>query len=601
MIPVPREVQKKEAFRLFEDGRYQESLHYCNRILAEEKDPAIEVLAATNLYYTGKIEDADVFFRDLARKMPDSSYVHSYLAKVLEAKGDEGAVAEYAAAVHLDPNNQDALRSYAEYLMARKDFEGAIPILKRLVQIGKKPGDVRNLMRAFIEVDEAQEALKAHTGPGTDHEEYSEALIRTRNFPEAIRSAQKVYRETKNPLILRKYLTALSRHDPPAGFDAYVSHIGESPDNDLLFDYILLLQSHREYAKALEASRTLLERSSRPEHRLAECDLFAALGQQEKALGAYERLIRDELRTKNDLSALELIISRYRRYLMAHLPKEAVIERFLEVVSRDVNVISLLATAHLYDDFGDAAEARSWYYRAYRADFLAGGPDYAKFLVAHGEERECEKVMLYLLSNVKKSADLCRVASVIVDKSGKMYTLRRLQDQLIQKLSERMNGLSSEGLELLAAAFFIAATHALDEGNYADCKYLCLCGIDVMPGHARAIGIGNFHDLIRACKERSITDRPIIGTKHAKQRGTATSPAKPVAEQLDLTEQEQKVVEFLRAHRKATEMDLRALLGTRRVVGIVNKLIKKASVQGQSVIDKKGVGEDGEVYEYTGS
>ena len=33
MIPASREEQKKEAFRLFEDGRYQESLEVCTTIL----------------------------------------------------------------------------------------------------------------------------------------------------------------------------------------------------------------------------------------------------------------------------------------------------------------------------------------------------------------------------------------------------------------------------------------------------------------------------------------------------------------------------------------------------------------------------------------
>jgi hypothetical protein len=601
MIPATREDQKKEAFRLFEDGRYQESFQFCTLILNVEKDPAIEILAATNLYYTGKIEDADVFFRDLAQKMPDSSYVHSYLAKVLEAKGDEGAIAEYATAVHLDPNNQDALRSYADYLLSRQDFQGGIPVLKRLVQLGKKPGDIQNLMRALIEVGEPQEALDTHAVLSSDHakgQEYIEALIQTNNFQEAVRSAQKVYRETKNPVILRKYLSALSRYDPPASFDAYASLVKECQDCNILFDYIQLLKTHRDYVKALEVTRILLAHSGLPMYRLNECDLLAALGEKERALKKYELLILEELRTKNDLNTLELIISRYRHYMMAHLPAGEVTRRFLNVVSQDVNVVSLLATAHLYDDFGDVAEARSWYYRAYRADFLAGGLEYAKFLLGNGEERECEKVMLYLLSNVKKNTDLGRVASVIVNKNGKMHNLRRLLDQLIQKLTERRNGLNTEGLELLAVAFFIAATNALDEMDYAGCKYFCLCGMDVMPSHARTIRIENFLELIRACKERSVTDRLIMDTPHAKKLVVPVLPAKAITDQLDLSEAEQKVVEFLRIHRKASEMDLRTLLGTRRVVGIVNKLIQKASAQGQSIIDKKGVGEDGEIYEY---
>jgi hypothetical protein len=37
------------------------------------------------------------------------------------------------------------------------------------------------------------------------------------------------------------------------------------------------------------------------------------------------------------------------------------------------------------------------------------------------------------------------------------------------------------------------------------------------------------------------------------------------------------------------------------VVGIVNRLIQKAEAQGLVLIAKKGVGEDGETYEYTGT
>jgi hypothetical protein len=37
------------------------------------------------------------------------------------------------------------------------------------------------------------------------------------------------------------------------------------------------------------------------------------------------------------------------------------------------------------------------------------------------------------------------------------------------------------------------------------------------------------------------------------------------------------------------------------VVGIVNRLVQKAASQGLSVLEKKGFGEDGEVYEYTGT
>jgi tetratricopeptide (TPR) repeat protein len=604
MIPATREEQKKEAFRLFEDGRHQQSLQLCTILLESGRDPAIEVLSATNLYYTGKLEDAEVFFRDLARKMPDSSYVHSYLAKVLEARKDEGAIAEFATAVHLDPTNQDALRSYAGYLISHRDYRGALPVLRRLVQLGKKPGDVQNLMRVLIEIGEPEEALTTHSVLGEDAaktHEYVDALIKTGNFHAAAQSAHGMYRDTKDPALLRKYLDALSRYDVPASLEAYSTCLKEDPDAEILFDYILLLQSRGDYGTALAVISTLLKHARDPVYRLLECDLLAALGPEEKALTAYETLIRDELVSKNDLDTLALIISKYRQYLKAHVPDDNATRRFLDIVSKDVNVASLRETARFYEDRGNMIEARSWYYRAYRADFLAGGLDYAKFLSAHGEERECEKVMLYILSNVKKGADVGRVATVILDKQGKMYQLKRLMEQLIKKLEERRATLSSEGLELLAIAFFLAATNAQDEMDYATCKYYCLCGIDVMPAHTSAIRLEDYLQLVRASKERSVADRPIMNAPQTKKRSVAVPKSQVITDQLGLSEQEQKVIEFLRSHRKASEMDLRKLLGTRRVVGMVNQIIQKAASQGLSLISKKGVGEDGEVYEYTGT
>jgi len=609
MILTSREEQKKEAFRLFEDGRYIESGQLCTIILKSEKDPAIEVLAATNLYYTGKLDDAEVFFRDLEKKMPDSSYVHSYLAKVLEARGDEGAIAEYATAVHLDPSNQDALRSYAEYLLAHMDYRAALPVFKRLVQTGKKPADVRHLMQALLGIGEAAEALSTHAelGAGTvPGHEYIDALVKTGNFPAAAESALRIYKETRDPAVLRKYLSALSCYDLPASIGAYADHIQSVADCEILFDYVLLLQANGRYAEALDAARALLKRSRQSLYRLLECDLLAAPGAGgdggKSALAAYEHLIRDELGTKNDLDLLRLIIGRYRQHLNTCVPADEAVRRFLDLVSKDVNVSSLLETALLYDEAGNAGEAKSWYYRAYRADFLTGGLAYAQFLDAHGEGRECEKVMLYILSNVKKSADLSRVAAVIVDSHSTMHRLKRLMDGLIKKLEARRATLDSGGLELLSMAFFIAGTNAHNDEDYAACKYYCLCGLDVMPAHTRAIHPEDFLGLIRACKERSIADRPIMNVPQAQRKPAAAGPpAQLITGQLGLTEQESRILDFIRLHRTASEMELRKVLGTRRVVGIVNCLIQKAAAQGLLLIAKKGVGEDGETYEYTGT
>jgi Flp pilus assembly protein TadD len=602
MTAKAREDEPKKAFRLFEEGRYHESLQICTALPGADRDPAVEVLTATNLYYTGKLNDAEVCFRDLLHKMPDSSYVHSYLGKILEGRGDEGAIAEYATAVNLDPTNQDALRSYAEYLLVRRDYRGALPLLRRLVQLAKKPGDVQHLMRAYIEIGDAGEALalqKAVGGESGRTPEYVDALAQTRNYQQAAKSACRIYGETQDPAVLRRYLDNLSRYDLPASLAAYPAHAHNGPDCGILFDFIILLKSSGNYSRALDETEILLSRSQDPVYKMVGADLLAALGRHDLALASYEQLVRDELGSKNDLETLGLVIAKYRRYLMTQLPAGPATERFLSLVSRDINVASLLETARLYEDQDNEAEARAWYYRAYRTDYLAGGLAYARFLSARGEDRECEKVMLYVLSNVKKGDDLVFVASVILDELGGMFRLKRLMDQLVTRLEERRLILNSRGLELLAMAFFITASNALEETDFPGCKYYCLCGIDAMPAYTTLIRPDDFLRLIRTCKERSVAERPVMNAPQVT--GRPVTPAPPVTDQLGLDEQEQKIVLFLRSHRKATEMELRTLLSTRRVAGIVNRLVKKAARKGVHVIEKKGVGEHGEIYEYTGT
>jgi tetratricopeptide (TPR) repeat protein len=594
--------QKKEAFRLFEEGRYQESLQVCTGLPAPDRDAAMEVLTATNLYYTGKTGDAEVCFRDLLRKMPDSSYVHSYLGKILEAQGDEAAITEYATAVHLDPTNQDALRSYAEYLLLQRDYRGALPVLRRLVQLAKKPEDVRNLMRAFIEIGDAEEALTLHAASGGESgrtHEYIDALAGARNFRHAAESACRIFRETKDPAVLRKYLRYLSRYDLPASLAAYDTHAHAAADCNILSDYILLLKSSGDFSRALAETGVLLSRSQDPLYRILQADLLAALNRHDAALAAYEQVVRDELGSKNDLETLGMVIGKYRRYLMTRLPAADATGRFLSLVSRDLNVASLLETARLYEDQNNETEARAWYYRAYRTDYLTGGLAYARFLAARGEDRECEKVMLYILANVKKGDDLVHVASVVLDELGGMFRLKRLMDMLVKRLEERRSALDSRGLELLAMAFFITASNALEETDYPACKYYLLCGMDVMPAHTTVIQPEDFLRLIRTCKEKSVADRPIMNAPRAHRK--SASPLPSVTDGLGLDEQEQKIVDFLRSHRKATEMELRTVLGTRRIAGIVNRLVQKAARKGVTFIEKKGVGESGEIYEYTGT
>jgi hypothetical protein len=63
-------------------------------------------------------------------------------------------------------------------------------------------------------------------------------------------------------------------------------------------------------------------------------------------------------------------------------------------------------------------------------------------------------------------------------------------------------------------------------------------------------------------------------------------------------DQERRILEYLLEHHEASEIELRRLLNTRRVVGIMNRIIQKAAASGIEIIEKRGVGEGGEIYAY---
>ncbi|MDD3112412.1 MAG: hypothetical protein PHU26_08980, partial [Methanofollis liminatans] len=105
-----------------------------------------------------------------------------------------------------------------------------------------------------------------------------------------------------------------------------------------------------------------------------------------------------------------------------------------------------------------------------------------------------------------------------------------------------------------------------------------------------------FFDLIRRCKEETVAERPALPLRNTKPSG----PVEETAPDLGLDEREEALVAFLRQHRESNEEELRKVLGTRRVSGAINRLIRKASDAGVTLIEKRGMGEHGEVYIYCG-
>jgi hypothetical protein len=175
----------------------------------------------------------------------------------------------------------------------------------------------------------------------------------------------------------------------------------------------------------------------------------------------------------------------------------------------------------------------------------------------------------------------------------------RLLSRLIERLEERRDKLPAEGLEFLAVAYLVAGTNAIGEGNYTACKRYCLQGLDILPAYSTCIATADFIAVLGRCKERAIVDLPVMNDAGV----VPGSPARETqqARISGLEPQEEKILEFLKLHRRASEADLRKLLGTRRITGIMNRMIAKCVAQGVRLIAKRGSGEQGEMYEYTGT
>ncbi|NVO67578.1 tetratricopeptide repeat protein [Methanofollis tationis] len=591
MTDEPSDDPRKEAFALYEEGRYQESIRVCTRTPG---DASLAILVAKNLVSLGEYEEAEAQVRDLLVKMPESSYLHSFLGGVLAARGADGAIAEYAEAIQLDPGNEEALRAYSAYFTGSGDHRSAIPLLSALARLSGKREDAIALVRSLIEAGEGEEALLAYEellgGTGADVD-YIDALMVAGRHREAAAASINAFRERRDPTFLRQYLAAVAAFDRKGALKLFPHFLKDCPDDDLAFDHVLLLKSEGHCREALERCEALIARNPHPIYQLVACELIAATGSTDLARQGYEGLIGEEMHRMDDPESLGMVIEAYEGFLRKTLNPTTVPPCYLATVSSDANVVSLIRTGLFYASFGQTTEAAEWLYRAYRLDFLNGGIEYARFLAGQGEMREYEKVLMHILSNIKRDADLVRVAEAVIDAGTDWKGMRRLIDALIDRFSAAVRSLGPGGIEVFARIYLRAAEEAFSVGEYARCKECSLRGLDMARKNPEI-----FFDLIRRCKEATVAERPALPLRNTKPSG----PLEETAPDLGLDEREEALVAFLRQHRESNEEELRKVLGTRRVSGAINRLIRKASDAGVTLIEKRGMGEHGEVYIYCG-
>ena len=606
---VPDPAALSAALELFNAGKYDEVISFSSGTA----DPALMLLSARSYAACGKYDIAESLLRSLVRIMPGSSYVHSYLGDVLLACGKEEAESAYARAISLDAENIPAVRQYADLVISRGDLRGAIPALRTLVRHSGAEEDVRKLMRTLTSVGEAEEAAAIHRrnfGEDTCSVEYIEALMAVGEYQKALNLALRGWTETKDTAYLRLDLEALSAIDKDAAEKAYRSALDSFEEADIADDNVsairfsfVLLEKYRENYDAAEFELSqLLGPDADAVYYLLSAELAAKKEDGERASAIYRSLIESLMAKDTDWETAELVIDRYTAFLSAVRSKEEVAGVISVVLSVYPQAVCLAKIGEAYENAGASLQAKDWFYRAYRADYLRGGLAYAGYLKRSGACREADTVIRYIVTNAASVSDLEYAADVILNGDSALYQLEKSRGLVQKSLAGVSERLTSKGREMLAAVYLYSAVDALECGNYEDCKWFCLSGIDVLPCYPETISIQDFSDILARVKGRAISERPILMEKAAEASGETEEIPQSGEEEIlpNLDDREKKLLAFLREHREATEMDLRSVLDTRRVAGIVNGLLAKTAEFGVTLIEKRGVGERGEVYGYVG-
>lgn len=608
---VPDPAALSAALELFNAGKYDEVISFASGTT----DPALMLLAARSYAATEKYDIAESLLRSLIRIMPGSSYLHSYLGDVLLACGNESAEAEYAKALSLDQDNLAAVRQYADLVSKRGDLRGAIPALRTLVRNNGTEADVLTLVRTLTAVGEAEEAVTLHRrtfGDDVFSVEYTEALLASGEYQKALNTALRGWTETKNTAYLRIDLEALAAIDKEAAEKAYRSALDSFEEADITdenvssirFSFVLLEKYLENYdAAEFELSHLLTEDADAVYHLLS-AELAAKKEEGERASSIYRRLIDSLMARDADWETAELVIDRYVAFLSAVRSNEEVAGVISVALSAYPHAVCLAKIGEAYENACAAQQAKDWFYRAYRADYLNGGLAYAGYLKRAGAFREADTVIRYIVTNASSVADIERAADVILNGDAALYQLEKSRGLVQKSLAAVSDRLTSKGREMLSAVYLYAAVDALECGMYEDCKWFCLAGIDVLPCYPETISIQDFTDILSRVKGRAVSERPILLEKAAEAAAEPDAGVEEASAEEDilpnLDDREKKLLAFLREHREATEMDLRSVLDTRRVAGIVNGLLAKTAEFGVTLIEKRGIGERGEVYGYVG-
>lgn len=588
---------RDRAFTLFDQGHYQDCCNLIRTLPAHISVTPLRVLEAVCLYNLGSLQEAEICLRDLRSRLSSSVEISLYLGKILEKKQDETARAEYAEAVRLDPDNSEALRGYARYLLNSGDHAAALSLLRKLILLNADTEDISVFMECCLVLNRADDGISAFLRAGSPAgctRTFMHLLSSTGQYEEIIRLYADLSSMRSDSDIRLFYADALA-HSNSALADREFRNLLEIDSNDrYAARYLTFLSSQEKNQDAFEFWSVRLSRSKNPTFRLMGVPFLQSAGQEERALALAEEILLSETISESlDISENFAV---YRRLLEQISGPGAAIERMITVAKPGVNPAFIIEVARLCEETGRQEEARRLYLQAFRSDLTRSGLEYAAYLERRGELRERKKTLTYILKTLKNVRDLEFVALKIQNSSHPDDELISLVNH---RFSERLPSLSLAGKELYARSLSRAAESALERGFPDEGLEHALSGLSIVPVESVHVAESLFALLI-ASKAQVLPDHLPATLRRSPQDKHITNVNLKDASFSWLSPEEEVVISYLRKHRVCHELDLRRVAGTHRVAGLMNRIMRRAEENSVHLIEKEGYSEFGEVYRYAG-
>ncbi len=579
---IDEEVRGK-ALTFFENGQYEACLDFAGQYVSSH-DSSLQIIEALCFIALFRYEEAEVCLRDLRERLPDSAEVCLYLGRVLEALGDDTARALFCEAVRLDLDGQSALRRYAEYLIDEGDTEGAYPVIDSLWNKYHDNEDLSLYSRLLAKCSRYNEVLALISEnpirPVPDY--YYEALFKTERYDEII----SLFRTENDPdSYIQWYIRAEGRKSIDNAINYCVNMLQTGADTKIAGELLKLFTDKENWSDVVWVYLSYLQSASEPEILVNTATAFYNLGEYDKAATLLESVMVQNI----EINTARRVFYKYMEVIKRIPALENRASRFL----KECETPTILITQAEY------TQDERLFFRAFRADLCIGGIAYAEYLVKSGNFKEFLKIILYMIKTVKKIRGLETIAGRLLSILPEIPE----SDEILRSLTDRLRPvfplLSTNGRNVVSELLLCLAEDTRNRGLGKKGEEYCIEALSLIPaGREDKLSKRIFSELMH-CKA-SCFSLPDKYSERKLNQSQDNKPANSVSTITGLETVEEMVLSYLAGSKTCSEMDLRSVAGTVRVAGLMNRIIRKLSMQGLKLINKEGYGESGEIYRYIG-